>query len=616
MTDEMNYNTEEFGAIKTRCENLVQEMGSRDTQCDKMERIFLMDWDEEAEVARKQENIRITKSPDPRNKTIGALRLLAAGDPAFSVPEEKNVKSVVDISDKLERWATVLWRNMGRVRQNPLHYDIVLSLLLWSEVHIGITKTSDLVERAKGGDPVAYERAKELENRTPFLADVWHPKDGYPEFGPTGLNSFYRRVKVTSGQILDEYGDEAVRQLGGTQNRYAEHELNIFWDHKIRYDWMTSAGDRPLWFEEHGLPNIPVIAMLGEGSMLFEDPEDQRQPFLFAAYKSDLWKRQNLAMTVLYTTMYSLGTNPQYLFHAIGPERELDIDWSTPGGVAQLLPGEDFKALDKNLNEPAIIAGLELADRMVSESTIYSQTLGEPLGGNAPYSMVAMLHQAGRLPLLMTQRKGSWAIADVVKLCLQWWKKEGGKTTSDIYGGLMAKEVPSQFELEAKLDIALPQDRLQQANTARVLTDGERPLVSRRYAREEFIGIEQPDQMVEDIWDENAADLRAKEHFLMEEEQILRKQEELFQRKMALQQQQQQMMQGPPPGMQGPPGMPPGMPPEMPPQQGPPGMPPGGPPMGPSPEEMMGGNQGPMTPPVQLPQAPVPQLPKSDVEPI
>jgi len=607
----MDVNQEEFNSVKLRCQKMVEDMGERNSYNDKYEELFLMTWDEENEMKRKQENLRVTKSPDPRNKVIGALRLLVAGDPAFSVPEDKNEKNVVDIGDKLERWATVLWRNMGRVRQNPLHYDIVLSLLLYSEVHIGITKTSDLVKQAEGGDDAAMIRAKELELMTPYIADVWHPNEGYPEYGPTGLKAFHRKVKTTSGQIIDDYGDEAIKLLG-SENRYAETELNIFWDNKIRYDWLTSSNDQALWFEEHKLGRIPVISMIGEGSLLFEDPEQQRQPFLYSIDKSELWKRQNLAMSVIYTLMYALGTNPQFIFTAQNPERELDVRWDTPGGVATILPGEEFKALNKQIIDPSLTQGLELAERLVAESSIYSQTLGEPLGSNAPFSMVAMLHQAGRLPLLMTQRKASWAIADVIKLCLQWWKKEGSKVKYEgRYGGLSADAIPDVFEMEAKLDIALPQDRLQQANTARILTDGEHPLVSRKYAREEYLGIGQPDKMVEDIWDETAADLRAKADFLMQEQQNMQKEQELLQMKMQV----QGMQYGQ--GQFGPGYYPQEGPPQQgPPQQGPPGMPPGAQ-MGPSQEEMMGGNQGPLPGPnPAMPRSPLPVPPRANVEPI
>jgi hypothetical protein len=148
--------------------------------------------------------------------------------------------------------------------------------------------------------------------------------------------------------------------------------------------------------------------------------------------------------------------------------------------------------------------------------------------------MVALLHQAGRLPLVPSQRAASEAIANAMKTALLWAKKENpGVGWKAVASDLKVSQIPDHFELEATLDIALPQDQLQEANLARTLSDGENPLVPQRYVREKVLNAGQSDDLQEEIWSEQAARVKAAMHF----------------------QQMMQMAQQPPPGQQPPPPM-------------------------------------------------------------
>lgn len=581
--------------VKEHCAELEALHAQRNIMFDAMEKLVLMTADEQ--VKSKYQNVKHTISPDPRNKLIGARRLLTATDPIWSVPLEKNSDDVEPVASKIEKAAARLWQAAGRVRQMPVHYDVVLSALTFAEMQIAITKTSDLLKQAKGGSKAAVAKAEEIADRTPFLFDVWDPRTGYPEFGSAGLTSYFRKVDTTVGRVLDDFGDAARLVLpmrGNGYNRFEPVTLCQFWDYEYRHVWLDQY-TLPLLQEKHGLPFIPVICQLGEGSLLFEKPEQQRQPFHYGVWKSDLWERQNLALTVLYTIMFAVGSNPLFIYKSNDPEKTINPDWDTPGGVLTIMQGEEFQSMAKQVIDPSFMQGLEIANELIGESTIYAQTLGEPLGGNAPFSMVALLHQAGRLPLLISQRTASWAIADTVKTALLWAKEEGlGGGYSDLLGDLTTKEIPKKFELEATLEIALPQDKGQQAQTARALTEGDKPLASRRYAREEHLGIEQPDEMQAEIWAEDAADLFYRK-FATDQAAVIAQQFQQFMMSMA-------------PGQQ-PPGMPPGQPPmqgppQMPPEQMQPPMQPGmqqGPPQGPVDYTQQGVPPGPPNMPPMMP---------------
>lgn len=473
-----------------------------------MEEMYLLIWRDEERVKRLHDNIKITKSSTARDKLLGAARLMIATDPEFSMPEETNNSDAMEYSSKIEQAAKRLWTAAGRVRGDPVHYDVVLSALLFGEMHIGIDKTADLVEHAEGTkSDVALYRAEEIARVTPYVFDVWDPRTGYPERDRFGVSAYFREVVTTSGVVLDTFGDAALK-LFPDGKRYSPVTLCHFWDYKFRYTWVKGQETHPLVQEEHNLPFIPITAKIGEGSSLFTEPEYQAQPFLYTFAKSGLWERENLALTVLYTNIFGIGANPMFIeklnIQGEGPE----YDFTTPGGKVRIPNGADWAPVaNKGVIDPSIMQGWQIAEDKASQSTIYDQALGQPLSGNAPYSMVALLHQAGRLPLIVPQRKAGWAIADAVKKALIWYRKEPSKgyDYTHIFGDLQASQIPERFDLDSVLDVSLPQDKLQQANIANLLSTGDDPLMPKSWVREHVLGEGQPEEMQMNVWSEQAA---------------------------------------------------------------------------------------------------------------
>jgi len=228
---------------------------------------------------------------------------------------------------------------------------------------------------------------------------------------------------------------------------------------------------------------------------------------------------------------------------------------------------------------------LDIAERKGMESTIYRQTLGQPLGANATFSETALLHQAGRLPLISAKEKVGWAIGDALRLAYLWIREEGGKHKLKYknYSTVIdPKEIPNDLEVEVDIDVALPENNLQMANIFNIL-NGK---VSQEWLLEKIMKVRQPKQMIEDTMTEQAVN-------------------QLY---MAwVQKKIQEMMQPPmpPPDMAG--GMPPGAmpPPEVMPAPGMP-PPPGNQPPNIPPQMMRGFEQPiPPQPPMIPPMEPV-----------
>jgi hypothetical protein len=499
----------EFGEIKERARELQTKYAERNLLYEELEDIFFLNWEEESKIKRQAENIKVTLSPDPRNKVIGAMRLLTASDPVFSVPGELNDPEAQAESENLEKFAQKMWQAAGKVAGTPIHYDGAFSTMLYSEVHLAISSTRDLLNAVSGKSKAHKTRAERVAKRTPYLFEAWSPKECFTEWDKMGLTVHFRRTVTTKHEVRDEFGEEATAHITG-----GGHEACVlaeWWDLINHVVWVEGF-DPPVVDEEHGLSYIPIVVGIADGSRaLFSKPEEQRQPFLYGVHKSGLWNRQNLSLTVMFNMLHGLGANAMFLYEAIDPENEPERDFDVPGGEIRIKAGEKYGPLAKQLVDPNLWQAMEVVDMLTAESTIYEQTLGEPLGKNAPYSMVALLSQAGRLPLVSPQRILGWAIGSAVEIAMKWLK-EDGKKASTRYGGdtleLDPSQIPDDFEIEATLDISLPQDDLQAANVANQLTEGDDPLVSHEWVLKNVLKVEQPSEMMYQIWKEKAANLR------------------------------------------------------------------------------------------------------------
>jgi hypothetical protein len=492
----------DFASIQARSKRLEESQSQRNAMFQEMEDMYLL----KADDLPTEDWIKETLSPDPRNSLLGATRLLCAADPTFSVPANSNVTAVKKTSSKIERFCAAVHSAICELSGRPYHYDASLSGLLYGELVLTVTLTSDLVANATS--PAAKQQAEDASAKTPFLIDVINPTMCYPEYGPLGLRRFFSKQELIVGDVRDRWGEDQL------QGREDDEKVNYcdYWDLTTHCTWVESEDVPLLQPTEHKLPFIPVVCAITEGSMLFyREGQQQRQPFLYTDWRSGLWNRKNLALTLMYSLSFAIGANPLWLYRRNNPAKTApEVDFSTPGHRVIIDTGEDYMPLARQIIDPSISAGLEIAERKSEESTIYRQTLGEPLGSNAPFSMVALLSQAGRLPLTSYQRMISWAIGKAFKIGLVMSKTiSGGKLKAQGSKGLTeltAADIPDQFNLEAKLDISMPQDDRQMVAVAMQATQGQKPLVSKRYARETWLKIGQSDDMDYEIAEENFLD--------------------------------------------------------------------------------------------------------------
>ncbi len=512
----------DFSEIQNKARDLMSAHSLRNQDYEEYERMYFMDDDETKKISKENLNAKITLSPDARNSITGAVRLMVATDPQFVIPKDENA-TAGEGTDDLEAFAQQVWGAAGRIAGIPIHYDAILSALLYGQLDIGINSTMDLAARAEKQSKARAKRAARAASRTPFVFNVYNPKGCYQEWDQLGLTAHYRRWQTTFGSVQDEYGSLVQEE---SFSRADTVFLNDWWDLDNHVVWIDDK-NAPIINKQHGKPNIPIVSTITEGSRsLFYKIEQQAQPFLYTFAKSNLWQRQNLALSVMYTLVFGMGANPLYVYKTNEPDKQLDIDWTQPGGVAIIEANESLEPMVKNIIDSSMKEILEIAEQKGIESTIYRQTLGEPLGGNAPYSMVSLLNQAGRLPLISPQRRVGWALGKVMEVVFDEIKELDEEEVESKYMGIKTsiakQDIPDDLEIEAMLEISLPTDRLQDANVAKMLNEGEDPIVSQEWILENIMHIQQPSKMKRQVMKERLLMMKIMQHLeqmMMEQQQ-------------------------------------------------------------------------------------------------
>ena len=497
---------DEFEAVKSYCDKLAGRYSARDAMLEEIRQMLHMEWSEYP----GGDWIKPTMSPGAFNAVMGAVRLMTATEPQISVPFDEVGGLEKTISDNIEKAAKAMWNGSGRIAQRPVHYEIVFSALLFGEVCASVTRLEDLAAYAKGAeDKGMAARIEAAQLESPYLFQVYNPATCYGDFDALGLRGMLRRVETTWGQVVDVWGKLAEDALGSVaKDRTDTVTLNDWYDWERRAVWVEEANE-PILFDEHNLGFLPVVDMIVDGTMLFEEPERQRFPLLYPVWKSGLWKRENLSMTTVYSLIHVLASNPLLKRKTPQPDSKLEIDRTVPGGVVSLLPDEDITPLVEKVVDPSQWQGLEMAQRINRESTIPPMTLGMSPDNVMSFSAISLLSQSGRLPLVGTKQISGAAIANLLRIAFKWQKNQGGKTAKFYDGNkkgieLKTSDIPDRVALIVNLEPDVPTDKLQMANVAQMVVGAG--LASKRWARENVLQVGQSQEMDQEIYDERSVE--------------------------------------------------------------------------------------------------------------
>jgi hypothetical protein len=511
---ENDYDVKGFAEAKQVFNALKADRGKQIEVMKASKRIFLMDW----QARPKNSKVKVTISPDGKNKVKGGVRLLTATQPHFKVPNEKNNPEVVKVSSTLEQMASVMWSRSNHLQACVVERDLALSGFLYDEMGVAVVKMQDIVDRLREGLAAAegkYEKARwegrvrkaeEAAALTPYQFEVVNPLTTYPRFGRGGNDLCGMEVKRTADDVRAHWGQRAEKALAGYKGSQEVTECRLV-DETFEYVWLAERSGEPIFADVHDLPFLPIIYVRAEGSRLFDEAEYQIDPFLRTLAESGIWEMKNRIWTALNTNL-TATVDAQWVFKKAKDEDQIEVDHDKFLGIVNLPPQTSLEPLTKDIVSKDVIAMWQLIEQAVADSTMYDQALGAGTGQKDPYALVSLLNQAGRLPLSGVQKMMGELLARTMEVTFQWLKA-GGKQTKmqKRYGDtltLKPSEIPSVIEFVCDVDVDLPQDKLQQANIAGMLK--KEKLASNEWIQSNILNIENPDQMSMQIFKEMATD--------------------------------------------------------------------------------------------------------------
>ena len=485
MTD--NISPEIFADISDMSKKLESENSEKVTNMKASVNAYMMEWEDDPPPA--QEGLKVTISPTARFATLGSYNLMTATDPIITVKKRSELADNLK-NDKIEGFFKLLLKKSGEMEGTEIHLDAALSSLLFSEVHIGIDITSEVAKKMMEGASKAQKRqAEEVEQAIPIRLRVFNPTTGFYRRGPGGLSAYYRKEDITRGELRVSFPS----LLAGNDGKLVT--LNEWWDLEWHVVWITGEAD-PLVAVKHDLPFIPVIVSIASGSKLFSKPEHNSQPFLYTYVKSGLHARESLLLTVMFTKVFQYGLTPPLIIEGGTGNDTLTLNTAGALPFGTTAMGTKVSYPMANIIDPNVYNLYEIARSLGEQSTIFKQALGAPLeGGNNPFSSIALLATAGRLPLTGPQRATSKALAEALRIGLEIIKDQGLQSHESMKG----IDVLDELDIDVKLDVKIPQDVFRNAQIGAQVTSGENAIVSKEWWWENAMSIQDTDGMRQKI---------------------------------------------------------------------------------------------------------------------
>ena len=475
----MAFDQNRFKKIKAADTKTISRFTERDNLNDVFEKMYWIEDKAKAPTGWADTDVRYTKDPSARDEVIGMHRLLKTAAPQFKVTCENKA-----YANQIEKALDVWWKASSEVKRAKVESDLYLSAILFADVGLTVSEVDDLLE-IKGIPQAQKNRLTDIRRRTPFLFEASASQMCYPTFGEYGLTAYLRRYKATGDAIRIRWGVEDLEEE-------KDYTVRDHYDLEWRCVYIEEKADTPIILDTHGLPYIPVAASVADGTEIFAAEEKKRQPFLYGRYKSGLNDRADELLTTLFTSVYGRGTGPLFAIDPTGlTDNTVQVNYA---GIFRYIIGKAT-----TLNDKAYDADLlqlkNILDDMGAQSTIYKQTLGQNVGGQTPFSTVAMLSQSGRLPTIPPNEAVAKVIKEAALIALKLFR-EAGRDWNELKPSMILDDV----DIDVTLEVKLPQDTFRNAQVAAQLQN----IVSKEWIRQNLLQIGDSDAMDEIILSENA----------------------------------------------------------------------------------------------------------------
>lgn len=409
------------------------------------------------EISNKDPNdIKHTISSTGRNAVIGMTRIMGTAKVHVKVKDAKD-------PDKIEAALLKMLKVSGEFRQAAVEKDVDLSLALFGPASLVVEGMDDLLitQTNEDGTPkneYVFQQLERIKQKTPFLIRAMNAKQSFPIWGAYGMVGHVWRYKIKGSELRDRWGVEAddSKDYEITDTFHYEKRLT-------RADGITEPLMAAEWVTRDkkgkmiGSISIPIFTRYSGGSTLFNEPEKQMQPLLYALAMGEWDKRETLFWTYVFTALYQQGLPGKTLL--IDPEHATQtIDVNYQDGIKTVVAKGQFADLSVIDSDVMQIKGL--MDEQAAVNTIQPQTLGANTQG-VTFSQFAIANKAGLIPAQNPKEAEEALYRDAFTHILERIKHEGIENEL-----LSPNDIPEKIELEVTIEPDLAQDDLRNAQIA------------------------------------------------------------------------------------------------------------------------------------------------------
>jgi hypothetical protein len=254
--------------------------------------------------------------------------------------------------------------------------------------------------------------------------------------------------------------------------------------------------------QEHELDFLPWAAIMG-GLALESKRSEQFHPMLYSIHKTGQWITQNIGQSLAFSEVIAKAAAPDLVEEGPNPDTTV-IDYGDPSRQAKVPAGNTLKQIPKNQIDRGILEVVDRVGAKIEKSTLSAALQGGALPSGTAFSTLNLKTQTDLGALKPAQDLAQRTLAEILTLMLLWVNYTDvplvGYGLNDNPGGDMGVQyetTPDQIDEEdlyisVKLKPDVPTDRMQQANTAMILTQigysWERAL--------EDMGVEDPAQEI------------------------------------------------------------------------------------------------------------------------
>jgi hypothetical protein len=520
--------TKEFSELIEHANTLIERDAEKNKAQTEMLRLHRLDWGED--IWKKPENVRETRDTQPFDAVNWSVDILSVHEPTITIelpreqpgveeqpvdpmaqidqiasgafadpmggmgmpdpmmgmmpppmaqsmeqqaaPEEYNP---TELSETLEAMARNALRHNDQRRKSALLRDFLYSVFLFDEC---IAKVADLRMSPQWDKSPAF-----LRTRSPFAVKACLPMTVHTEWDEYGLAGVLHRYKRPLREIKNQYSD-----VNGAVSLFeADPEGNVvfceWWTRDEMCQWIEKSGVKSTEstdtqnktqselllepIKANTLGFIPFVVRTGRGSQLFEMAEEQISPLLYGGWKSKIFFRANLFLSVVSTLAFAQA-NPKWVYQSETGDKTFDLNFNFP----EVLPakvGEKIDPLPVGVNADLYEMLKEFAGR--SQQTTISQVVaGQVPQGVSAAAAINLLVQGSKLTIVPAQSAVGEIYAMIAQMLFDYIKAYGESDLKimvrDGVRPIHPQEIPDWMDIQVTLRSEMPQDKALLYNVA------------------------------------------------------------------------------------------------------------------------------------------------------